>query len=235
MILQRLRNETSLNHSAIESQMPLLDPDMSLDTYRQLLTRFLGYYAPLEALLQTKIENYWPGKDYVCTEREKVPHLKKDLQVLGESTLQEYCTKLVQIETPAQVLGCLYVIEGATLGGQIISKHLLGNLGLGPDSGAAFFNGYGANSGSRWQSFRSFLTSSAEPISQDDEIVVSANETFRTLAAWLFPKSSIEPHSSKPRELPGVHQKVHHIASIGTLYSSRRAPNNLAKVASTNE
>ncbi len=56
MILQRLRDESSRNHSAIESQMPLLDPSMSLSTYRQLLARFLGYYAPLEDRLRTEVE-----------------------------------------------------------------------------------------------------------------------------------------------------------------------------------
>ncbi len=191
MILQRLREETSRNHSAIESQLPVLDPSMSRESYCQLLTRFWGYYAPLECMLRLEIENYWPNKEYNCSERAKVLHLEKDLHALGESPEQmERCTILPQLKTPAQVLGCLYVIEGATLGGQIISKHLLANLGLGPDSGAAFFNSYGANIGHQWQSFRLFLTSHAEPMNQDDEIVVSANTTFKTLSQWLFPASA---------------------------------------------
>ena len=136
MILQRLREETSRNHSAIESQMPVRDPSMSRETYCQLLTRFWGYYAPLEGLLRAEIEIYWPDQEYICSERAKVPHLEKDLQALGESReLLERCTNLPQLKTPDQVLGCLYVIEGATLGGKIISKHLLANLGLGPGLG----------------------------------------------------------------------------------------------------
>lgn len=194
MILQRLREETSRNHSAIESHMPLLDPQMSLRTYRQLLARFWGYYAPLEDRLRSEVGIYWPTKEYLCSDRAKVPHLEKDLRVLGKSLDPlECCTNLPELNTPAQVLGCLYVIEGATLGGQIISKHLLANLGLGIDNGAAFFNGYGANSGSQWQFFRSFLTKNAEPINQDDAIVASANETFRTLGEWLFPYAICEP------------------------------------------
>ena len=72
---------------------------------------------------------------------------------------------------------------------QIISKHLLANLGLGPETGAAFFHGYGTNIAFQWQSFRLFLVNNAEPMNQDDEIVVSANETFKTLSLWLFPES----------------------------------------------
>jgi len=193
MILQRLRDETSRNHSAIESQMPVLDPDLPLATYCQLLKRFWGYYAPLEDLLRTEIDIYWPDQEYLCSERAKAPLLEKDLRAFGQSMeLLERCTNLPELKTPAQVLGCLYVIEGATLGGQIISKHLLANLGLGPETGAAFFNGYGAHSGQQWQSFRSFLTSNAEPMNQDDEIVVSSNDTFKTLGQWLFPTPDCE-------------------------------------------
>ena len=193
MILQRLRAETSWNHSAIESQMPVLDPDLSLAIYCQLLNRFWGYYAPLEDLLRIEIDIYWPGKEYISSERAKAPLLEKDLRVFGQSAeLLERCTSLPELKTHAQVLGCLYVIEGATLGGQIISKHLLANLGLGPETGAAFFNGYGADTCLQWQSFRSFLTSNAESMNQDDEIVVSGNDIFKTLSQWLFPNSNCD-------------------------------------------
>ena len=197
MILQRLRAETSRNHAAIESLMPVLDPNMSLVTYSRLLARFWGYYAPLEDLLRAEIEIYWPDQEYICSERAKLPRLEKDLCVLGNDlTSLERCIRLPELKTPAQVLGCLYVVEGATLGGQIISKHLQANLGMGPETGAAFFHGYGTNSGQQWQSFREFITSNAEPMSQNDEIVLSANETFKTLTAWLFPNSNCKVTSA---------------------------------------
>lgn len=174
--------------------MPVLDPRMSRETYCQLLRRFWGYYAPLEDSLRTEIEIYWPDDEYICSERAKAPQLAKDLHALGEfSELLERCSNLPELKTPAQILGCLYVIEGATLGGQIISKHLLANLGIGPETGAAFFNGYGLSNGNQWQSFRLFLTSNAEPMYQDNEIVVSANATFQTLSQWLFPIGTRRP------------------------------------------
>jgi heme oxygenase (biliverdin-IX-beta and delta-forming) len=193
MILKRLREETSRNHSAIESQMPLLDPSMCLNTYRDLLARFWGFYAPLEQQLQNETAMYWPESEYIWAEREKTPLLALDLRALNEeAAMHPKCTDLPPLTTPAHVLGCLYVLEGASLGGQIISKHLHSNLGLTPESGAAFFYGYGLETGPRWQSFRQFLTSNAEPMNQDDEIVVSANATFRTLADWLFPSGKSE-------------------------------------------
>ena len=190
MILKRLRQETYRNHSLIESQMPLLDPSMSLDTYLQLLTRLWGYFAPCEERLQNEMAMYWPEKQYLWSERNKAPLLELDLQALGQSTaMYPKCSNLPSLATPAHVLGCLYVIEEATLSSHLISTHLNSNLGLASESGAAFFYCYGLDTGPRWQSFRQFLTSNAEQMNQDDEIVVSANATFRTLSNWLFPCS----------------------------------------------
>ena len=190
MILERLSEETFRNHAVIESQMPLLDSAMSLDTYRDLLSRFWGYYAPLEERLQNAMAIYWPDNEYLWSERKKTPLLEMDLRSLGQSTTaHSKCPDLPNLATPAHVLGCLYVIEAATLGGKIISKHLNSNLGLTFESGAAFFFGYGLVTGTSWQSFRQFLVSSAEALHRDDEIVVSANATFRTLSNWLFPCS----------------------------------------------
>ena len=50
-------------------------------------------------------------------------------------------------------MGCLYVLEGATLGGVVIRRHPEQKLRLGPDNGAAFFHAYGPDTGRRWREF----------------------------------------------------------------------------------
>jgi heme oxygenase len=45
---------------------------------------------------------------------------------------------LPDIEDWPRMLGCLYVLEGATLGGQIISRHLQRTLHIDAINGAAF-------------------------------------------------------------------------------------------------
>ena len=104
------------------------------------------------------------------------------------SSPPELTTRLDSIQ---RVLGCLYVIEGATLGGQVITRHLEKNLGITPESGGAFFAGYGAETGARWKEFCALLTAAAERVSGEDEIVASANDTFATLGRWLFPDTSL--------------------------------------------
>ncbi len=188
MILKHLKMATRERHAALEGQLPLLDPLLSHENYRLLLGRFFGYYAPLETRL---LALPWPdeiGFDY--SGRHKTPRLAQDLIALGETpeTLAQLprCQDLPEVVTLSNQLGCLYVIEGATLGGQIITRHLQATLGLTPETGAAFFNGYGAQTGAQWQTFCTMLTDLAERTGGDEEIIATANRTFETLGQWLF-------------------------------------------------
>jgi len=193
MILKRLRYETADQHAAMESQLPLLDPAMPMSRYRNLLAKFYGYYSPLEDRLRaTKL---WTDSGYDWVARVKSPSLEADLLVLGEfPSLLPRCENLPVLTTLPQVLGCLYVMEGATLGGQIITKHLQANLGLTRDSGAEFFSGYGDQTRQRWQEFGILLTDTAELLDQNDAIVDSANATFKTLGDWLALGAAISPN-----------------------------------------
>ena len=192
MILQRLKMETRAQHAALESQLPLLDASMSLEAYRQCLRRFYGYYLPLESLLMA--QPVWDELGFDYTERCKAHGLQRDLLALGDSPAQlmqiPRCHDIPKLHTLAQVLGCLYVIEGATLGGQIITKHLQANLRLTPNHGATFFSGYGVRTGALWKAFGTMLITRAEQAASASasEIVDSANQTFQTLEQWLFHK-----------------------------------------------
>ena len=79
------------------------------------------------------------------------------------------------------------MIEGATLGGQIITRHLQANLELTPLTGAAFFDGYGARTGGQRKAFCAMLRANAGESVRQDDILTSANQTFETLGQWLFP------------------------------------------------
>lgn len=188
-ILKRLRSETSERHAVLEQKLPLVDPRLSRDGYRAILEGFFGYYLPLEAQLGGSA--VWGELDFEFAARRKVPQLERDLGVLGGTTEDlPQCAELPELETIPQVLGCLYVIEGATLGGQIITRHLQANLGITPETGGAFFAGYGGDTGARWQAFGAMITAAAERVGGEDEIIASANRTFETLELWLFPHAS---------------------------------------------
>lgn len=192
-ILKRLSQSTSERHAALERQLPLLDPRLSRENYRQFVSRFLGYFAPLE--IQLLALPCWDEIGFHYSERFKTPLLEQDLIALGDTPEVQArfprCQKLPKLDTLPNVLGCLYTIEGATLGGQIITRHLQASLNLTPESGASFFNGYGAETGVRWHAFCAMLTAFAEQTGGEEDIIATANQTFETLEQWLFPKSPI--------------------------------------------
>jgi heme oxygenase len=61
------------------------------------------------------------------------------------------------IRNAAQLAGTLYAIEGATLGGQVIARHVEINRGFTSLTGARFFIGYGAETAQRWNDFEVFM------------------------------------------------------------------------------
>lgn len=195
---------TSASHRALEDQLPLMNADLSREDYCQFVSRFFGFYAPLETQLLASPHLHQFAFDYAS--RQKTPRLAQDLLALGSTATalaaMPRCTDLPDCTTPEQLLGCLYVIEGATLGGRSITRHLQTHLSLTPESGAAFFDGYGAQTGSHWKAFCTMLSENADQQmghsahgSADDScvesrhaaIVAGANQTFETLTQWLFP------------------------------------------------
>ena len=80
--------------------------------------------------------------------------------------------------------GCLYVLEGACLGGQVIARALRERLGLSEAHGTSFFVGEGDSTRERWALVLTWLDSLVHAGVDEDEIVTSACETFGTFARW---------------------------------------------------
>lgn len=188
VILQRLKQATLARHAALESRSVLLDPGLSHAAYRACLGRFFGYYAPLERRLLRS--QGWRRVGLAYGDRHKTPQLSQDLAALGVTSFElaqmPMCCALPDLRTAARLFGCLYVIEGATLGGQIVTRHLRACLGLTPLSGGSFFSGYAEHTGSHWKAFGVHLCAFAQDSGHEDEIVAGANETFETLDRWLY-------------------------------------------------
>jgi heme oxygenase (biliverdin-IX-beta and delta-forming) len=79
-----------------------------------------------------------------------------------------------------------YVLEGATLGAQIIRRRLTTHFGDQIAGALRYYGCYGEHAGERWRSFHALMTTqfNAESAAADDA-VAAANATFATLDAWL--------------------------------------------------
>lgn len=191
-VLVRLKAETRAEHRAVEGALDVMRADFSMADYRHLLECYFGFYAPVEARLARALPADQPGLDFEA--RRKLPLLRADLEALGGPSPDTLavCEALPPLRTTAQAMGCLYVLEGAMLGGQIIGRHLRYKLGLTQDAGACYFHGNGARTADVWRSFRDALTSFAagracaatSATATVDAIVESGNETFRALRIW---------------------------------------------------
>ena len=174
--MQRLREATRVVHARIEASLPLLAPALTLATYTRVIEAFHGFYAPMEPRLAGSFAH-----------RAKVPMLLADLCALGKTAAEvaalPRCAELPRVTCASHAIGVLYVFEGATLGGQIIGRHLRDGLHLHSGNGAAFFGGYGDETGAMWRRFSHHVDTS--PILDTETAVGAAVETFETLQVWL--------------------------------------------------
>lgn len=186
MLLDEIRVATSGDHAALEAQLPLMRDDLTIDTYRSVVERFLGFIGPFEQKVWSieALEAAGMKKDV----RGKTHLLERDLSALGHSSesIQQLprSTELPEISDLQMAIGSLYVVEGSTLGGQIISRHLKSKLKIDNTSGAAYFGGYGRLTGKRWKEYLGCL-SSLELDARRDTAIEAARSTFGLLRSWL--------------------------------------------------
>ena len=194
MILARLRDQTRCQHERVERSVNFPDRLQTIAGYRDLLARFYGYYAPLEHDLRRVIPAGLPDLDFQA--RAKAPLLARDLLAFGcnPETLASLpaCSMLPPVSNVHQALGCMYVLEGATLGGQQMRRLVQQRFGLDRESGCAFFTSYGDRVGGMWKNFCELLTAYASrDVGMEDLIISAAAETFGTFENWIegAPKS----------------------------------------------
>jgi heme oxygenase len=163
----QLRRCTHQAHARI-NQHPMLSgltkPAYPLARYKVLLAAYFDVYAGIERGIDSFLADAGLAFDY--ERRRKLPWLDADLAHFGidPASIQWHPCRPAAIAPPASVgelIGMLYVIEGATLGGQLISRHLGDTLGLTAGTGARFFSGYGdaLETQRRWREFGVFADS----------------------------------------------------------------------------
>ncbi len=158
---------------------------MDLALYRELMSAYYGFYQPLERALAPWGEII-PGLEW--GRRSKTPYLQADLLALGLENPQidalPICPELPAITNVAQALGALYVLEGATLGGQVLRNLIEIKIGVGSTNGGAFMNVYGAETSALWQRFLDCLYPLQSPAERLEAVSV-AESTFLCFEQWL--------------------------------------------------
>jgi heme oxygenase len=180
-----VRNATRERHRRLEalpSQMRLLQNDYRVSEYRWLLQRLYGFYHPLQSRLRRDAPTFaWHARI-----AERTLRLERDLQTLGVTSVDlrhsARCEYLPAVDTPDRVLGCAYVLEGATLGGRVIAKHLANVFKDRSDAPYSFFSGDGERTAER---FREWCAALDVATRDGQELCRSACATFDAVADWL--------------------------------------------------
>lgn len=185
MLRDHLKRETAALHDRLEAQLGLLGPGLSMRRYRQVLETFYGFYAPLETRL-ARIAAVSPPRGFCLRIRSEL--LENDLQALGLTRRQlaelPRCVSLPPLSNPEQLAGCLYVLEGASLGGRVIARALDRDFGIAKDTGASFFVGDAEATSARWRRVLAWLHDLVQEGARSDAVVTSARATFLAFAHW---------------------------------------------------
>ncbi len=156
MLLQELRIATASAHKQLEQSLALQSQAFTLGHYKNLL---LAWYKVLQTL-EPRVWDHeeWRKLGVETTARRRAKLLFSDLQFFNliPSLRPEAPIDTQFGEFPksfAAALGCAYVLEGSTLGGQLIVKTAAHRWNLHPGAGATFFAGHGSDTGRLWRNF----------------------------------------------------------------------------------
>ena len=182
-VLTRLRHETRPQHEALETlefNRLLSAGTPSAAATRHFLAKMYGFVLPYEAALRALAPTLGPAWEVPARQRAQL--LAHDLGGAAVVAALPLCAAMPPLGTVPALLGAMYVLEGSTLGGQVIARQLA-KAGLpGPFT---YFAGYGPATGSRWKTFCALLGEAATEPATQDAVVASAGRTFHQLAAWL--------------------------------------------------
>ncbi|MBV5311335.1 MAG: biliverdin-producing heme oxygenase [Chromatium okenii] len=191
-LIVALRHATAGVHESIE-QLAIMRRIMSSSVTRADYCHYLfvlrDLYTPLEAALYTAIDCETQLRLGV---RPKLPALLADLnEQMAMNTDETFVT--ANTITPANIViqninhlvGSLYVLEGATLGGRTIARHL--RRVLGDELGAAWFlDFHGEQTSTVWKQFAGALDElCAEQRLESDAVIAGALATFDDLYRQL--------------------------------------------------
>ena len=157
--------------------------------YRVLLARLYGFHAPLERRLQAVSWDHAFG--LTMSRRRRIHRLRLDLHDLNvppDDIAALPCIgeeRLPHMDRPGRLLGCLYVREGATLGGRVLARALDRLFGPRGCKGRRFLGGADGDA-ALWRDCCAAIEAAARS-GHLAEIAAAASETFEAFEGWFAP------------------------------------------------
>jgi heme oxygenase len=187
-VLTALRTATAAEHEQVESALALMDPELRRDRLVAVLGRLHAFWSAAETGLDGWARREPAAAETVDWARRRRAHLfADDLRALGAAPAPAPDPGLPAVGDTDQALGRLYVLEGSTLGGTFISRHLATLPTLGPGARVGAFSPYGTETGAMWHAYRRVTRERVAAGGDADRLVGAAVTTFGALATWVAP------------------------------------------------
>jgi heme oxygenase len=182
---QRLRNSTRSAHEGLELAVAIERQFLSRKAYAGYLLRLLGAHEAAERAL-SPFDFGALGFNYGASRKSLL--LKADLERVDPAAGQVAARQifpLLKLGSLDEALGCVYVIEGSSLGARAVLPQIKSMLGFDEKAGASYFAGLGEEGKLLWRACLSAIVAIPSRSVEADRVVSGAHATFAMFQAWL--------------------------------------------------
>jgi len=168
MLHEKIKQATAHLHDQLEQKMfvgQIMDGSLTFEQYQTILTVNYATHLAAEDFLFDNLSNEFRQKLDIES-RIKLPSLLRDLEEINSATgsSPKNTPDFIDLNSDAAILGAMYVLEGATLGGNVIVKRLKTNGQLLPyNLNYHYYQVYGDQLGLKWKQFLEILNALPEP------------------------------------------------------------------------
>lgn len=156
MVSEYLKQNTAQYHDAAEklfNSEKIFSRTFTLENYKKIInTNYLMLLHSEDKIFNSLSDKF--SEKLQLNDRKKLPLIEKDLASLSLENRE--VSHDIEFINEHEALGAMYVIEGSTLGGNVIAKQLSKTEGF-DDVTFNFFGCYQENTGPMWKNFKEVL------------------------------------------------------------------------------
>ena len=184
-VARLLKERTAEIHECVEARLDLTDPALDPARLRDVVVSLHGFWAGTEPALDSWAAAHPEhAAELRWRRRRRTERLAADVAALG-GPVGPAAPAVFDRPDTAAVLGWLYVAEGSTLGGAVITRALNR---LDPGLRLGFFAPYDEGPGPMWKAYQARLaTWTGDDDLRAERVVAAGVATFTALAAWTAP------------------------------------------------
>jgi heme oxygenase len=178
-VSEYLKQNTAEYHDAAEklfNSEKIFNKTFTLEDYKKIIsTNYLMLLHSEDKIFEKLSERF--SEKLQLDDRKKLPLIEQDLKSL--SLKSTAASRELEFTSEKQALGAMYVIEGSTLGGNVIAKQLSKTEGF-DEVTFNFFGCYQENTGAMWKNFKEVLDAEV-PEEQYAEVLSGAKKLYTFL------------------------------------------------------